>query len=492
MPRKERNLMPRTDAEDDYDRWLLDDDDDVDPAELHLPPSLRTGGLAEKIAKALREENQKLRKHFVAFLTSLRSNLERQKGGLGSDDDNGRFVRRNGKVEAIQGRSVFNLILAGDDKDEISEELWESAVADCVSCPALTTGILGRCLPPKLISQAEGERASQSFKFNHNETLAEDLSYFMADLLREPAAGSGLATGIPAFDEATGGLYGCMLLGGETGIGKSALVRELAFRTLLNRDDVAILDITYELSKKQLLRRLLCRQTGMSMAEIRKRLRAGEDKEILHAYQEVRRVYGHRMRIMDQRGRPPLKAAEVYAAWGALRKASGAKYVITIFDNLPRMPDGSFESVTSSETTSRPKNEEEADADRMAFIANLQFRSRDLIEGGYPIFVITEVRKTTPGKRLTGSDVRGSHGHVYRMDSVFLLERTSSSPSKGVSRLTLNVAKVGDGGCQGDVHLEFDFRAYQFHEASKATDAKNVASRPSQPPVAEFDRFEDE
>jgi hypothetical protein len=340
--------------------------------------------------------------------------------------------------------------------------------------------VLGDLIPKRFVRSAE----DWIYRSDGGRTALDDWPSFRRHVLGLRKGPPGLLTGLMPIDERLGGLRCVTVLGGETGVGKSALAISLSLGVLRTAEDTAVLYHSFELPKDTIYARLLSASRGIPYSELGGiDLRPTDDERKLLSRL---RVVGHAER--EEPGDP--FGSRLKRQISQLGEASGAGRVLVVIDPLQKLPlPGPVFSDDGEAALQPTPTENQADEARVKILTEVQQWSRvpDYLDGD-AILAVSEVRKSDVGrKRLAISDIRGSARIAYEAHAVLLLEQEEKARGGDgdVVPVVLNVAKARDGGRRGDIALDFHHTISTFRprEAAGSPAAKQPgkASKPARP-----------
>jgi hypothetical protein len=437
-----------------------------------LTAALGPGGLVEKQLERGRSATHCEDEKTIALHKQLSWGLEdaREKSRLGywrfyhgSEDLSLEERFRRLVAHAEWGADdVLHYALAYHAKMESKcDELWGIALEKYMAQADAYDRLLGDLIPPDVRERGRSLLAHRAYDQGANATAAGDWLVYgqrLRDRQKQPLL--GLSTGLAGLDKALVGLRGLTLIGGGTGIGKTALAEAMAVAALRAHSDVAVLFYSLDMLKDFLYDRLLCHEAGVTYQDLMRQERGEDVQQVLSAADErLRSDVLRRLRVVDrhevhQEG--GLTAALVCQHINRLLRATGARRALVVVDYLGLI------TVTAKGMTSL-----EEDHRRIELLKGALAMTRTAASPlGHSFLVISEVRKGEQGRdSLTLDDLLGSCRISYAPEAVLLLEADGKAAG-GKQPLVLNVAKGRDGTTRGRLKLLFDYRRYRFHERS--------------------------
>lgn len=225
----------------------------------------------------------------------------------------------------------------------------------------------------------------------------------------------GIAQGVlPQLDEMLSGLRGLTILAGDTNIGKTILLLQLALGSILNNPDVCCLFVSLEMPPQTLRFRILQHLTGMSLKELAQALRRGDSKAV------------KAMEMMEQSILPKLhiihpeepagfvfSVANVCNESDQLKQLSGCDNCLIIVDYIGLMP------IDENRYRTDLAQEKKRIADLIAI--------RNHSHSG-AVLAVSEMRKKSSDQGVadrTSDDISGSARAMYSASNVLLMYRFS-------------------------------------------------------------------
>lgn len=281
--------------------------------------------------------------------------------------------------------------------------------------------------------------------------------------------GPALATGFLGVDNATGGLPGITLLGGPEGSGKTTLGLNLAVSAIRHTSGVAVLFYSLDLPKERLYLKLLAQECGIDAARLQGGALAGDDwDDVNQAEETLRSEILPYLRVVERSlPRSEVDHRRIIGDCKALMKVTECETIFVVIDHLRKvepevivLPDG---------LQTRPATDSEADRHRLETLQLVRERSISAMSpAGFPILVISELRKDIRSKTPKTDDILGPAALKFEADNVLLLsgpQSTGTSTDGSVIR-ELAVAKARDGVAGTTIPLQFDYVCARFHEDS--------------------------
>ncbi len=283
---------------------------------------------------------------------------------------------------------------------------------------------------------------------------------------------------LETLDKYTMGIRGFMLLAGAPGQGKTTLGLQIGMDIVANNDEAAFVFLSFEMTKAEMIHRLLSSLSGLSWNIImlgsnnyqstfanKSKLRfCDEDMVKFNKAKTKLEDIGRRIVILDQEclGTVTLETMKTAISEAKQRVKRSKAYVL--IDSLQAMSVKPPTSMTLS-------NEVERDNYVLGEVLRLQRASRDAI------MLITEQNKDGMGKDLLKS-TRGTARAVYSADCVMMLcknEGNSYMDSENEVPMKLNISKGRDGTRRGTIELIFQHECSKFVEPEE--DTLGVAER---------------
>jgi hypothetical protein len=349
--------------------------------------------------------------------------------------------------------------------------LWNFGCSDYMKQPDHYDRVLGEFIPAQLRTASRRQLALNAYYEGSNATAALDwLAYQHRLSVRRRQRTPGLVTGLPQFDQLTGGLPQLTFLGGGPGTGKTSLALALAVGALRNLPDLAVIFHSLDMPKDMIYDRLVCGEAGLDYASYwLSSSPPGTADEVAAAEGRLTESVLPRLRVIERvrpNERKPDTLRSLISSRMALLEQCGCQRALHVIDYFQLLDLGD-----------KPKDALEADARRIELLQSYQEWSRSPRSPvGDSFLVISEVRKGETGRsRLAMEDLLGSARIAYSADCILLLESDNevSNPTSDTVPFTLTVAKGRDGMSRGRIALTFDYTRYRFRESiSSVTPSK--------------------
>jgi replicative DNA helicase len=225
------------------------------------------------------------------------------------------------------------------------------------------------------------------------------------------------------------GLRGLILLAAAPNVGKTALTIQTGIEVLLTDEDTCLVYLSLEMSKQEILTRMMTYLNGMTYKNYvlgSKKVEKDGNTEISHTAEEVERIknalnklsaLGGRVQIIDSSITQEISAKSVIKFIKETKNSCGCSRAIVIVDYLqvwPMPKDGHSLSDT------------EADKWRIGELKKIRSYLNE--ENQDPIIVISEARKPSKKDEVWGgelADVMGSARGTYTPDVVWLFSQHS-------------------------------------------------------------------
>jgi replicative DNA helicase len=331
------------------------------------------------------------------------------------------------------------------------------------TCESLASrGYDGEDSPEELIEDAE--RQVLAIAAGHavvDFTELEEELHGTIEYIRRMNSGevTGIATGFPAFDDLTGGFDGgdLVILAARPSMGKSALALNIARNHAVDADGcVAVFSL--EMTKRQLVLRMIMGEAELDLARLRRGVLADRDMERLqHASRllEEARIY------IDDSG--TISVSDIAAKCRRLHREQNLSLVIVDYIQLVRTHRGG-----------ERREQEVAEISR-----SLKLLAKDL---DVPILALSQLNRgpeLRPNKRPMLADLRESGAIEQDADIVMFIYRDEvydeDTPDQGIAELIISKQRNGPTGM---IKLQFEGRYARFH---------NLSGREPPPPTAGFD-----
>ncbi len=360
--------------------------------------------------------------------------------------------------------------------------------------------LLGDLIPKDFLDTANAELARKAYLENTAPIAADDWGVFlkMRKVMGQDGL-SGLPTGLPKLDEKLGGLRGLTFVGADKGVGKTSLVLGMALAALEAREDLAVLIYSLDMAKTRIYERLFCLESGLNhrtlfggvelspqdravATEASRRLK----EDLLPRLRVIERDFSFEERspydTNDEPAKPVRKGLTSYGIQKECRNlmaATEASDVLIVIDLFQKMdPRG---EIADSATR---------DHYRLDLLDQVRKASCDPSRPhGFPIVVISEIRKDATKASLDRDDLKGD-GRMASDADVVMLMWPAGNATGDVIPTTLRIDKGREGVIRGDVTLWFDHAHCRFHDTAPTGqdfhhDNKIQPSRGSANPLAE-------
>lgn len=446
-------------------------------AEPKLPASLQPGGKLEQVLERSRgavqlEESSRLLHHRVCSqVNSLRAN---------------RFGRSTGDPPED---ALLRYCIYRNEGQQINEHLQRYAAQQYQYQADAYDLVLGDFIPPDFRKWARKGVARQAYVQNSHKTAAEDWSVFVEiQQRRNEGETDVLPTGIAKLDEMLGGLRGLTFVAGDKGLGKTSFVLQIVLNVLRAMSNVAVLIYSLDMGKTRIYERLLCCETGISYREF---MASEKSDELKQRIEEANRRFleniARRLRVVerdfsyergdqrDDQARPPVRRGItnriVLGHARELEKASGATQVLIVFDLFQKIDLRG----DAGEGLAR-------DQQRLDVLQQVQlYSSGPGRPHGYPILVISEIRKDSTRKEPHRDDLKGDGRIAGDADVVLLMWQPETEKPTGANVIPtmLRIDKSREGAVRGDLKLWFDHGCFRFYDTPPEA-ASNLVQRNKQ------------
>jgi DNA primase len=222
---------------------------------------------------------------------------------------------------------------------------------------------------------------------------------------------------IPSLDINMYGLHGLILLAGDTNIGKTILLGQLAMDACWFNSDVCVLFLTLEMSRKTLLLRMWSRLAQLDWRDLRHAYTIDSHayKAKIEAAKRELEYYTNQIKIIHPRTDKHFVVSErtLINEIADLKQRTGRKRCMVVIDYLDVMP-------TPPGWENRDRNEIDKE------MCNQLLNLKEALGEDDPLIVVTEVRKRDTKNRsalITLDDVMGSARKGYATDSVLIWNR---------------------------------------------------------------------
>ena len=266
------------------------------------------------------------------------------------------------------------------------------------------------------------------------ETVCADIKNVLneiEDIHQRNLSLTGVPSGLPDLDRITKGFQPTdfVVIAGRTSMGKTTLATEVTRHITLMPDPVGVAYFSLEMSKKQLLKRILSSHSGVDHDKLRSADRPMTDTDRRRITDAAVSLYGAPLYIVD-------RVFDIFTIRSVARRMVKEHGVGIIFiDNLQQV-------VPSSKAERR-------DLDLGEITGLLKQLAKEL---DIPVVALSQLNRAPdarPDKRPTLSDLRESGAIEQDADVVMLLyrddyyNRAEDNPNKGVAEI--NIAKQRNG-----------------------------------------------
>lgn len=306
---------------------------------------------------------------------------------------------------------------------------------------------------------------------------------------------------LPTLDRLLLGLRGFIILAGSTNVGKTILLGQLALDCVRSNEDVCVLFLTLEMSRKAILHRMWSNLAGTPWVELKDAYRegaAGDFDAIWAARAAIDTIYRRNIRIWHPRtDHTPAIFENIKAEIEDLKRVTGRQRCMVIVDYLDVLPTPpGLERATTTEI-------EKVLCDNMLDL-------KEIIGEDNPVLAVSEMRKRKGGEfnnEYHTEDMMGSARKGYASDADLLwnrytdmallanfeplgdflhrhnkpldvqegaLKKAEARESvaaikaylnrRGLSLSRLHITKVRDGGTKGEIDLTVDYRRNRIVE----------------------------
>jgi len=328
---------------------------------------------------------------------------------------------------------------------------------------------LGDLVPIQLREKVQAE----SYAANKNKTSAADWGAFMRRLKAHQEQDTrGLMTGMKALDDALDGVRDVTILAGLPGAGKTTLAMNISRGVLRNHKDVGVVVFSLAMPKDEYYSKLLSLESGVPYRTLKRK--EGWTKEVEDAVKKAEeRLHADvlpRLRVIDNLTNTNAGERTAYLMTKTIvefMEEAGIGKILLIVDRIQNLEvENPVIGQHDDDTPIRQRlTELEAEDAKMMLLMRLRQWSREQVPGGFPILGLSRVNKIDRGKRLALADVPGRSELLSEANCVLLLEPSQEGQTTAdVAPTLLYVAKVGDGGKKGDIHLDFHHAVSKFEE----------------------------
>ena len=361
-----------------------------------------------------------------------------------------------------------------DGFDDIATEIENSALEVYLEQPNAYRTVLKHFLPDDFLQKAQPHLEQIHYDAGNNSTASADWTEFQRRLesqRNEPIV--GLPSGFPTLDKHTGGLRGLTFLGGDCGLGKTALATHIGLKVLKNNPNMGLLFYSLDMSKTTLYYRLLCHTMEMPLSDLMAIEDGSPESERLAKTHEQLENLLSRLCVIEagelKNSNDPYQS--VIDRLNQCYSEMNVRQILTVFYYFQLIP-----------IPSPSNNPVEVDNDRVKILKRIQnWTQTSDWPLGDPILVVSEVRKGESNRtELNIADLMGSSRIGYSADVILLLEPgRQSAPSESEVALNLNVAKCRDGITRARIPLVFDIGTYRIREADSPQKVRKSPSKAS-------------
>lgn len=403
---------------------------------------------------------------------------------------------------------VLAVSIAYTEQRAVDDAVWRAALDLLVANEPLYLRVLNCWMYPPLLDSARQLRASLQFDAGVNLTLDEDWPELLFRVASTTQS-SRFPTGISSLDNALGGgLFGLTFVGGSKGVGKTALLLNAAYSSLLANPKACVLYYTLDIQRTRLARRLMSLASGVPSVNLPELSRNGELPPLLEKAfgpqlrKRIRLVerrferYGDGFQQISSEERLTLLLQE--RAWGqiegfmtfdamqqdilSLRDACQGSHVLVVIDPLQKIP---YPPGVSGN---------EIDKARLDMIDQLQhWGTRQLGEGNLAFLVASEYRKSTGAHSKDGNmdDLKGD-GRIAADADVVLEIGAEKNINVDTNLTQIKIIKGREGVSRGSYKVHHHHRVEKFEPLDAASEAAPIPGNPV--PAAELaaiDAFEE-
>jgi replicative DNA helicase len=484
------------DVDNDEEHGGTPGDDSKSKLDKLLPPTLRSGGKAEKMLQRAGGLAQgKTDKYVVSSWRRVLKSLQRKLRECPAHcnealrqsilvDDLNEMAPAHGLGDNDSVRhccdGVFRYFLARELNVEQKQNIEERALTAYLSDQRGYNRLLG-----DFVSKATRlDIEDNAFHNGTNPSALDDWDAFERLLaVDQQNRESAISTGFDTLDKQIDRLPELTILAGPPGVGKTSLAINIAARQLEKQNDLRVLFLCLEVTKKKLLQKLLSWASGIDyrLLYTPADLTEEQSKSIAAAKELLKRSILPRLRIVTCLNpiRPNLLTKDNLQKLIDLQLSTrGCRQSLVIIDSQQRieLEDDILVDDDNHQHVHR-RTESEQDQARMEILAAVQRRTRAYDRpDGCPFIIISQVRKHDERRRLVLADVFGSVDAIHVADCVLLMEPNQGQLKRpGVASTFINVAKIRDTGECGDVILDFHFHTTRFSEPiTSASNAQNT------------------
>lgn len=444
--------------------------------DTELPQALRQGDGVELFLRQRRvgDGGSELRRRLVEDLGRVRSAVQAARERMPAENEGAILasalcgLARDNCIDPVLLYSLARLS-ALREADGFEESAWQRLLPQSGNY----FDVLGELIPEDFEQAARWELAKQAYRDGTSINAVADFSVFLDVLANQRRAAEGLLgvpTGLAALDDAIDGLRGLTMIAADRGVGKTSWAISVVHHALASDPDLAVLFYSLDLSKTELLKKLLSHASGRSYRELH---RDPVPHEVTAAADELRQVVLPRLKIIERKFPPPHRGfwSEEFCDSGwKLMRASGAARLLVVVDLFQRMdvplrlradPDDDDGVIHLTDDLAK-------DNFRLDQIKKFrqEFRPADH-PGGVPFVLLSEVRKSA-SVELTRDDLLGSSRLASDADSIILLWPSQDTRADApVTLLTLKIDKGREGVVRSTIQLEFQHTICRFTEPEK-------------------------
>lgn len=278
-------------------------------------------------------------------------------------------------------------------------------------------------------------------------------------------ASTRIPTGIVSLDVAIPSWDGLTFIGGDRGVGKTALMLFLAKAALENDPELSVVFFSLDMARERLQKRLLCMEAGVPYRSL---LTQDESIRCLlrSADATLRKNIFPRLKIVERNFQPTgLGLDNVRQIQRDHQRTCGSKRSLHLFDLFQRM---------DVPADTRPDDRDDYRLDLFRCVRR---------ETEAPIIASSEIRKQPhPDRELTHDDLLGSSRIASDADLILLLSMAHDRKNRADSeqQVKLRIDKGRDGVQRVDVQLLFQHEITRFSEAppSASTNSKRSPASP--------------
>jgi replicative DNA helicase len=281
--------------------------------------------------------------------------------------------------------------------------------------------------------------------------VKDGLQQFESELEERGKTGKlpGILTGLRSLDRTTGGMRKKKLIvvAARPGMGKSALALTICKNLAEQSPPVSSLIISLEMSRDELIERLMCQETGYTVYDFRESERiASIDWPKVNI--ALNRLYSDEIYIDDAPTHTLLEIRAIARKWK--RQANIGLLVIDYMQLI--------------HTRGRTRNEEVAEISR-----DLKRLSKEL---DIPVMAISQLSRKTEeraDKRPCMADLRESGNIEQDADEIWFVYRpwtagTQEIDGRSTEGLAIIIVEKNRGGATGDIETYFDAPRFAFRD----------------------------